>query len=77
MYAECYNADLDLYYTLRSELRGLTRSVDHSSTVRSVKEIFSRKFIKILQTLSTGTHSWVHDDELGCQPNFSELSSEE
>ena len=75
MYAECYVSDLDLFYSLRSELRNLTHRADSKAALPKFKEFLAREIRVILESLSDDPHFWVHnEDELSDVDDDSELS---
>ena len=65
MFSECYLSDLDLFYSLRSELRNLTQKVDMTVGLFEFKNLIVREIRLILESLSDDPHFWVHyeDDE--------------
>lgn len=63
MFSECYLSDLDLFYSLRSELRNLTQKADMSDGLAKFKTVMIHEMRLILDSLSEDPHFWVHFDD--------------
>lgn len=63
MFSECYHNDLDLYYSLRSELRNLTSLVNQNQPLSNLRLDLVNRIRAILDSLSADHHLWVHNDD--------------
>ena len=61
LYAESYVNDVEHYLALRSELRGLSRSITPAVKASQYKKTVCDKMRVMLRGLQANSDSWMHD----------------